>query len=137
MTTICSCKLCLDLVLLNYRPLSGKGRYKLCAISFLLVRYKVGQRFGRHIDESVDLGAGKHTHYTLLIYLNGGFKTKSRNVKGVPQDSPETLVGGETVFYGPRNGLVAEVNPLFLFDCFLYILFFFFFFIIIIVKLHF
>ncbi|XP_057476869.1 uncharacterized protein LOC130764582 [Actinidia eriantha] len=75
-------------------------------------RYKVGQRFGRHIDESVDLGAGKRTHYTLLIYLNGGSKTKSRNDKGVPQDSPETLIGGETVFYGPRNGLVAEVTPM-------------------------
>ncbi|KAJ8506098.1 hypothetical protein OPV22_006984 [Ensete ventricosum] len=29
-------------------------------------RYKVGQRFGRHIDESVDLGGGHITQYTLL-----------------------------------------------------------------------
>ncbi|GFY84345.1 2-oxoglutarate (2OG) and Fe(II)-dependent oxygenase superfamily protein [Actinidia rufa] len=36
---------------------------------------------------------------------------KSRNDKGVRQDSSETIVGGETVFYGPRNGLVAEVTP--------------------------
>ncbi|KAE9464929.1 hypothetical protein C3L33_03160, partial [Rhododendron williamsianum] len=76
-----------------------------------LYRYKVGQRFGRHIDEGVDLGDGKHTHYTLLIYLSGGFKPKSKSDKSNPQDSSELLVGGETVFYGPRNGVVAEVSP--------------------------
>ncbi|KAH7855591.1 hypothetical protein Vadar_026553 [Vaccinium darrowii] len=76
-----------------------------------LYRYKVGQHFGRHIDESVDLGDGKRTHYTLLIYLSGGFKPKSKNDKSNPQDSSEFLIGGETVFYGPRNGIVAEVTP--------------------------
>ncbi|XP_059629391.1 uncharacterized protein LOC132271902 [Cornus florida] len=77
-----------------------------------LYRYKVSQRFGRHIDESVDLGEGKRTHYTLLIYLSGGVKPKSKNDLSNPQDSSsETLVGGETVFYGPRNGIVAEVPP--------------------------
>ncbi|KAL6952310.1 hypothetical protein U1Q18_044990 [Sarracenia purpurea var. burkii] len=75
-------------------------------------RYKVGQRFGRHIDESVDLGEGKRTHYTLLIYLSGVLNLKSKNVKSGPQDSSEILVGGETVFYGTRNGVVAEVNPI-------------------------
>ncbi|KAI3519527.1 hypothetical protein L1887_08723 [Cichorium endivia] len=65
-----------------------------------LYRYKTGQRFGRHIDESVDLGDGKRTHYTLLIYLSGEGDC-----------IPEPLVGGETVFYGPRNSLVAEVSP--------------------------
>ncbi|KAF9614789.1 hypothetical protein IFM89_020643 [Coptis chinensis] len=64
-------------------------------------RYKVGQRFGRHIDESVDLGDGCRTHYTLLIYLSGGAK-----------ESGKTLVGGETVFYGSRRGVVAEVAPI-------------------------
>ncbi|GMP24301.1 hypothetical protein CsSME_00001614 [Camellia sinensis var. sinensis] len=78
---------------------------------FFLVRYKVGQRFGRHIDESVDLGEGKRTHYTLLIYLSGGFKPKPKNDNSDPQDSSEPLIGGETVFYGPRNGVVAEVSP--------------------------
>ncbi|KAE9464933.1 hypothetical protein C3L33_03159, partial [Rhododendron williamsianum] len=39
---------------------------------YWLVGYKVGQHFGWHIDESVDLGDGKHTNYTLLIYLSGG-----------------------------------------------------------------
>ncbi|KAA8533792.1 hypothetical protein F0562_031309 [Nyssa sinensis] len=75
-------------------------------------RYKVGQRFGRHIDESVDLEEGKRTYYTLLIYLSGGSKTKSKNDLCSLQDSSsEPLVGGETVFYGPRNGVVAEVLP--------------------------
>lgn len=68
-----------------------------------LYKYKVGQRFGRHIDESFDIGDGKHTHYTLLIYLNGG------GGGGGDGDS-EPLVGGETVFYGSRNSLVAEVH---------------------------
>ncbi|KAJ7970037.1 2-oxoglutarate (2OG) and Fe(II)-dependent oxygenase superfamily protein [Quillaja saponaria] len=75
-------------------------------------RYNIGQRFGRHIDESVDLGEGKHTHYTLLIYLNGGIKSKTKsdllNPKG---SSSDPLVGGETVFYGSRNSVVAEVSP--------------------------
>ncbi|KAK3016908.1 hypothetical protein RJ639_006513 [Escallonia herrerae] len=75
-------------------------------------RYKVGQRFGRHIDESTDLGEGKHTHYTLLVYLSGGCKLKSKNDSdGTGDSSSEPLVGGETVFYGPRNSLVAEVPP--------------------------
>ncbi|PWA96215.1 2-oxoglutarate (2OG) and Fe(II)-dependent oxygenase superfamily protein [Artemisia annua] len=75
-----------------------------------LYRYKVGQRFGRHIDESVDIGEGKRTHYTLLIYLNGGESKAKSDVNG-SHDSSEPLVGGETVFYGSRNSLVAEVSP--------------------------
>ncbi|KAL3524221.1 hypothetical protein ACH5RR_017055 [Cinchona calisaya] len=74
-------------------------------------RYRAGQRFGRHIDESVDLGDGKRTHYTLLIYLSGGFRSKSRNDNNQQDSVSEPLVGGETVFYGPRNALVAEVPP--------------------------
>lgn len=80
-------------------------------LCFLYPRYKVGQRFGQHIDESVNLGDGKRTHYTLLIYLSGGFKAKAKNDLSNPNDSSsEPLVGGETVFYGSRNKLVAEVN---------------------------
>jgi hypothetical protein len=68
---------------------------------FLLYRYTEGQRFGRHIDESVDLGGGSRTYYTLLIYLSG---------KGGAKDSSgQALVGGETVFYDQRGGVVAEV----------------------------
>ncbi|KAK1315787.1 hypothetical protein QJS10_CPA05g00012 [Acorus calamus] len=66
-------------------------------------RYKVGQRFGRHIDESVDLGGGRTTQYTLLIYLTGSLISKTKN--------DQSLVGGETVFYNHRGGVVAEVAP--------------------------
>ncbi|KAJ0098661.1 hypothetical protein Patl1_20034 [Pistacia atlantica] len=80
--------------------------------SIRFYRYKVGQRFGKHIDESVSLGDGKRTHYTLLIYLSGGVKAKAKNDPSTPNDtSLEPLVGGETVFYGSRNNLVAEVAP--------------------------
>ncbi|OMO97950.1 Prolyl 4-hydroxylase, alpha subunit [Corchorus olitorius] len=73
-------------------------------------RYKVGQRFGRHIDESVNLGEGKRTIYTLLIYLSGGSKTKGRSDSSNIKDSTsEPLIGGETVFYGSRNNVVAEM----------------------------
>ncbi|CAL9092592.1 unnamed protein product [Musa textilis] len=64
-------------------------------------RYKVGQRFGRHIDESVDLGGGHTTQYTLLVYLTG--KGSNHNT------SMQSLVGGETVFYD--RGIVEEVPP--------------------------
>ncbi|XP_022765522.1 uncharacterized protein LOC111310367 isoform X2 [Durio zibethinus] len=75
-------------------------------------RYKVGQRFGRHIDESVDLGEGNRTHYTLLIYLSGAPKTNGKSDSSNLKDSAsEPLVGGETVFYGSRYNVVAEVVP--------------------------
>ncbi|CAM8900577.1 unnamed protein product [Rhodiola kirilowii] len=77
-----------------------------------LYRYKTGQRFGRHIDESVDLGGGKQTHYTLLIYLSGGTRSKGKKESSTEKDTLlEPLIGGETVFYGSRNSLVAEVAP--------------------------
>ncbi|KAA3449618.1 Oxoglutarate/iron-dependent dioxygenase [Gossypium australe] len=78
-------------------------------------RYKVGQRFGRHhIDESVDLGEGKHTVYTLLVYLSGAAKTKDKSDSNNTKDSAsEPIVGGETVFYGSRNRVVAEASSLY------------------------
>jgi hypothetical protein len=42
-----------------------------------------GQAFGKHIDESNELGAGLYTQYTLLVYLS-------------------RCSGGETIFYGER-----------------------------------
>ncbi|KAF7821276.1 2-oxoglutarate and Fe(II)-dependent oxygenase superfamily protein isoform 1 [Senna tora] len=78
-----------------------------------LYRYKVGQRFGRHIDESVNLGEGKRTYYTLLVYLSGGIKSNSKNATNNSSDSSvDPLIGGETVFYGSRNSVVAEVAPI-------------------------
>ncbi|KAH9311204.1 hypothetical protein KI387_026239, partial [Taxus chinensis] len=72
-------------------------------------KYKVGQRFGQHIDESVDLGGGNKTEYTLLIYLSGGAKCKGNKSQGNRHNSSDQpLFGGETVFYAPRKGIVAE-----------------------------
>ncbi|GAV61836.1 2OG-FeII_Oxy_3 domain-containing protein [Cephalotus follicularis] len=89
----------------------GKGAVGLNP-NIRLYRYKVGQRFGRHIDESADLGGGRRTHYTLLIYLSGGSKAKAKNNSKTLKDSSiEPLIGGETVFYGSTNGVVAEVAP--------------------------
>lgn len=34
-------------------------------------RYSRGQKFGRHIDDSVEIAPGQHTGYTLLVYLSG------------------------------------------------------------------
>lgn len=68
-----------------------------------LYRYTPGQRFGRHIDESNELGAGRFTLYTLLIYLSGG--TAGQAAPG------GRLVGGETLFYGNRGKLLASVSP--------------------------
>ncbi|KAJ0960989.1 hypothetical protein J5N97_001024 [Dioscorea zingiberensis] len=74
-------------------------------------RYKVGQRFGRHIDESVNLGEGRRTQYTLLIYLTGDSCSKMSIGLDKNQDSSaQSLVGGETVFYDQRR-IVAEVAP--------------------------
>ncbi|VVB15659.1 unnamed protein product [Arabis nemorensis] len=78
-------------------------------------RYTAGQHFGRHIDESVDLEDGKQTHYTLLIYLSGSnTKSNSKSNSSKKNDSSlaEPLVGGETVFFGSRNSIVAEVAPM-------------------------
>lgn len=43
------------------------------AASFCCCRYTVGQKFGKHIDDSVEIeGAPGHvTGYTLLVYLSG------------------------------------------------------------------
>lgn len=69
-------------------------------------RYKEGQRFGPHIDESVDLGGGCRTEYTLLVYLNGHGKTNGNKNTG------QQLLGGETVFYAGRKGVSIEVAPI-------------------------
>jgi hypothetical protein len=71
--------------------INGKGPTGL-SNNFRLYKYEKGQRFGQHIDESVQVKNGQDwTLYTLLIYLNG----------------PESgLRGGETFFYeeGSRGG---------------------------------
>jgi len=58
--------------------------------SLCVFRYVAGQRFGKHVDDSVELGRGRATAYTLLVYLSGGEAAAG----------PARLAGGETVFYG-------------------------------------
>ncbi|KAI3930650.1 hypothetical protein MKX01_037096 [Papaver californicum] len=55
---------------------------------------------------------GQRTYYTLLIYLSGGSGQETKAELSSEKDSfVEPLVGGETVFYGPRKGVVVEVAP--------------------------
>lgn len=54
-----------------------------------IYRYRPGQKFGKHIDESNELGCGQYTQYTLLIYLS-------------------TCGGGETIFYGESGPAAAH-----------------------------
>ncbi|CAO3599580.1 unnamed protein product [Absidia cylindrospora] len=55
-----------------------------------IYRYRPGQRFEAHYDDSVkDTVTGHWTDWTLLIYLNGGND----------DDKDDGLEGGETVFY--------------------------------------
>ena len=49
-----------------------------------MCRYEPGQRFNQHYDDSVDMGNGLKTAYTLLMYLSG---------------QEYGMQGGETVFY--------------------------------------
>jgi hypothetical protein len=63
-------------------------------------RYSVGQKFGRHVDDSVHLADGAETGYTLLMYLNGVGSKKSR-----------PLTGGETVFFGDKGERRHTVVP--------------------------
>ncbi|BDA40651.1 hypothetical protein COCOBI_01-3040 [Coccomyxa sp. Obi] len=62
-----------------------------------IYRYTSGQKFGQHYDDSVSLDEERDTQYTLLIYLSG--------------TGSQALVGGETVFYGKRGKVVANVVP--------------------------
>lgn len=68
-------------------------------------RYGLGQRFGKHVDDSVDFGDGTFTEYTLLIYLTGSgnsaaSKTKGKTSTQTQSKESSTLAGGETTFYG-------------------------------------
>lgn len=74
-------------------------------------RYKEGQRFGPHIDESVDLDGGRKTEYTCLVYLNGSGKTGKKSIVKGGNDMAQQLQGGETVFYAGHRGGSMEVAP--------------------------
>eukprot|EP00884_Botryococcus_braunii_P015642 jgi/Botrbrau1/2761/Bobra.0164s0039.2 len=71
--------------------------------------YRVGQKFGKHIDDSVDVPGMGTTCYTLLIYLSGqcGSAAGMQGFAG----AHEGLVGGETVFYGVKGKKTVKVVP--------------------------
>ena len=66
-----------------------------CYDKIRIYRYKVGQRFGKHIDESNTLSRDLQTGATILIYLNSG------------------MCGGETMFYADHAGkrVATEFAP--------------------------
>lgn len=85
-----------------------------CNANIRVYRYAAGQRFGKHVDESVEDEHGNISQWTVLIYLNGGAAGLSggdRSSGGSEAEAgvgEETLRGGETVFYkvrGPSTGV--------------------------------
>lgn len=78
-----------------------------CNSNIRLYRYCVGQRFGKHIDESVEDENGNISQWTVLIYLNGGGGAEGGSELGGEVASEmgggrveeEPLRGGETIFY--------------------------------------
>lgn len=75
-------------------------------------RYKVGQRFGPHVDASVNLGGSCATEYTLLVYLNGhGTSAEKKRTKKSGNDTTSQFLGGETLFYSGRKSISMEVAP--------------------------
>lgn len=66
-----------------------------CSPRIRVYRYTKGQRFGQHVDGSGDEpGMGGRTHFTVLVYLNGGSR-----------ETPDLQVkGGETVFWKDHDG---------------------------------
>jgi len=66
-----------------------------CSPRIRVYRYTKGQRFGQHVDGSGDEpGMGGRTHFTVLVYLNGGGK----------EIADLKVKGGETVFWKDHDG---------------------------------
>jgi hypothetical protein len=42
-----------------------------CCACCYVGRYSRGQKFGKHVDDSVEVAPGQYTGYTLLVYLSG------------------------------------------------------------------
>lgn len=85
-----------------------------CNANIRVYKYAAGQRFGKHVDESVEDENGNISQWTVLIYLNGGRVGLSGGERGSGGSDAEagmgeeTLRGGETVFYkvrGPSSGV--------------------------------
>lgn len=86
-----------DLIWARLAPLIptdfDRGRSVGCYNKIRLYRYTIGQRFGKHIDESNVVSADRRTAITVLIYLNDA-----------------GLIGGETVFYADHSGRTTAVS---------------------------
>jgi hypothetical protein len=88
-----------------------KTRSKTVSVSKLnpnirIYRYRIGQKFGAHYDDSVRDADGMTSEWTLLIYLTG--EVDRENVENFTMLQ---LVGGETVFYKPKNRGEVIVKP--------------------------
>jgi prolyl 4-hydroxylase len=70
-------------------PPKGKSTPIGLSSNFRFYKYEPGDRFGMHIDDSIELGHGT-THFTLLFYLNSDFD------------------GGSTKFYEGSNPKTAK-----------------------------
>ncbi|KAI8342706.1 hypothetical protein BC941DRAFT_413637 [Chlamydoabsidia padenii] len=83
LSTVCGTEQGIHSVSLPRRPCGLNSNLR-------IYRYRPGQRFEAHYDDSVkDAATGHWTDWTLLIYLNGG---------------DDGLQGGETVFYKDDMG---------------------------------
>jgi predicted 2-oxoglutarate/Fe(II)-dependent dioxygenase YbiX len=67
----------------------GRRRVTGCNPNLRFYKYGVGQRFGRHVDQSNRLADGSTTEFTVLLYL-----------------SDDGLAGGETIFYADHYSKV-------------------------------
>ncbi|CAM9160820.1 unnamed protein product [Sphacelaria rigidula] len=94
-----------------------------CNSNIRLYRYGVGQRFGKHVDESVEDENGNISQWTVLIYLNGGGGAEAGGSEqggeaasemGGGRVEEEPLRGGETIFYKGNYGgkVAASFSPL-------------------------
>jgi hypothetical protein len=91
------------------------SEYLIVSGHLYVTRYKEGQRFGQHIDESVYLDGRCRTRYTLLVYLNGAMKTSKKNNLNDESAMVRQLQGGETVFYTGRRSDSIEVTIIYSF----------------------
>ncbi|CAM9970951.1 unnamed protein product, partial [Hapterophycus canaliculatus] len=90
-----------------------------CNSNIRIYRYAVGQRFGKHIDESVEDESGHLSQWTVLVYLNGGGGGEGVVSDGAagggigPGEEGAPLRGGETVFYKGNYGgkIAASFSP--------------------------
>lgn len=81
-----------------------------CNANVRIYRYGIGQRFGKHVDESVEDENGHLSQWTVLIYLNGGTEgamsaeAGSGSLSIAGSGVAEPLRGGSTVFYKVNKG---------------------------------